>query len=225
MKRIVRSPYGEWMPAKIQIKGDKVRVSPKGKQPVVILRKNTPKTLRPGTWEVQFNESKKSINNWKPIKGVFRAKVQKFASKEDEAPMPKIYRRTNQYGHEYEVEEFVTILEIVDGEAKGATLTYNLPFKFDYDEEEIDGNVKRTLQIAGRGKATDKLEEFLRVNGVWNKTLPYKDNPLPMLEKVILSEAKEFNVQVEKGWVSSIYASDLPDEDTDFDGENAPWEE
>ena len=80
--------------------------------------------------------------------------------------------------------------------------------------------------MKGYGKATDRLEEFLIVTGVNDFKFPYKDNPLPMLQKAILHKGETFSVQMENGWVTAMYQSNLPTEDTDFDGESdPPWEE
>ncbi|MHA2220154.1 MAG: hypothetical protein ACXACY_30095 [Candidatus Hodarchaeales archaeon] len=226
MKRIIRSAYGDWIPAKIQIKGSKVRVSPKGKSPIIIHRRGVPRSLKPGNWFVQLHTKKKLINDWKPIKGLYEAKVKEFSARENEPPRPKTYDRTTPEGHPYQVQDFTVILEILSKDAKGATITYNVPFKFDYDEEDYKEKTRRTLQIAGRGKRSDALEEFLRITGVFNSVLPYKDNPLPLLQKAILKEDRKFNVQIEKGWVSAIYPSMNVEEDTDFDGgDTAPWED
>ena len=72
----------------------------------------------------------------------------------------------------------------------------------------------------------DAVESFNELAEVFDIDFPYKDNPLPMLQKAILAKAATFRGQMENGWITSLYKANMPTEDTDFTGDDeAPWEE
>ena len=233
MKRGKGSSFGDWVQANVQRKGNKARIQTKPNGSYTVLNK-FPKNLPSGLISVQFNREKREVNSFKPLNGVYKFKTKDFARKEGKPPVPA--PKTDQWGNDYH--QFIAVLEIIDkttidegnglgevraGKFHGCVVPYILRYKFEPIIIEKDGKEVQALGTSGYGKHTEQLEQYLQVNGVWEITFPYKDNALPMILKAILSKEKVFQGQMEKGWITSLYSSSVPTEDTDF--EETPWKE
>jgi len=57
------------------------------------------------------------------------------------------------------------------------------------------------------------LQGFLEACGVWDQDIPFSDNVLPTLQKMILVEGKVFGLTIKDGWVDSIM--ELPNQTTE----------
>jgi len=214
MKRGKGSSFGDWITASVQRKGNKARIQTKPNGSYIVLNK-FPKNLPNGLLSIQFNREKREVNAFKPINGVYKFKTKDFARKEGKPPIPTF--KTDQWGNEYH--QFIAVLEIQDDEKfDGCIVPYILRYKFEPIIIEKDGKEVQALGTSGYGKHTERLEQYLQVAGVWDITFPYKDNALPMILKAVLQKEKTFQGSIEKGWITSLYSSSVPDEDTDFDG-------
>ena len=110
---------------------------------------------------------------------------------------------------------FTVILVISSPEnLKGVEVPYFLRNRF---TEEKDDEGKSWVGI-GKGKHGDNLLKFLRLTGVEERgPMPFKSNPLPMVEKRIMHEPKEFGFTISDGWVDNVFP--LSDSDSlEWDG-------
>jgi hypothetical protein len=82
-----------------------------------------------------------------------------------------------------------------------------------------------------KSKYTPMLIEFCDVTGVWERgVMPYKDNVLPLIEKRVMHEDKEFQFLMKGGWVDSFIPIDSPEseelpDDTEEESEDNTAEE
>jgi hypothetical protein len=190
--------------AKVQMSGDKTKIKvtfeETGKE---LVTTDFPKNMRAGKWYVTLDSNNKKVFGYRPVNGLFVGKVQKFVAREGEVPTPKTH-----IGSDWSYQFFVVVLEITKGENKGLTIPCMLRYHF--GEAEDDG--KSVVAYShGKSKYTPMLREFCDVTGVWEKgVMPYKDNVLPLIEKRILHEDKEFQFVIKQGWVDSFIQLDQP---------------
>lgn len=220
MKRGQGTGFGDWVKANVQRKGKKARIQLKREGEFTVLNK-FPENLPTGVSSIQFNQQKREVNAFKPINGLFEFTTEKFSHKEGKPPVPT--HKVDNWGND--VYQFVAILKILNDKTFGdCSVPYILHAKFEPVLIERDGKEVQALGTAGYGKRTEELENYLQVTGVWDRNFQYKDNPLPMLQKAILEVGATFQGQMENGWITSLYASSKPAEDSDFDGgDTAPW--
>ena len=221
--------------ATVQIKENKVGIKfdPVDGQssipPIVISRDNAPEQLSPGRWVVTMNPDRTKILRITPVNGVFRGRVEKFASREGEKPSPITRTITAKDGSTYTVRGFTTIIKITQGPYAGLTVPYYLSYNF--VEDFING--KSLVGFKARGSRTVALMEFCDITGAWRKgEMKYSDNILPTLEDRILKEGVEFEFVMRDGYIISLYniegeERDEGEEESPFtlEEENLPWEE
>jgi hypothetical protein len=188
----------------------KVTLKPteEGAKPVsyVIEKEDCPEYVRSGMYMVNLSGDGKKMYSIRPITGMAKFRVKQFMAKKDAEPAPKTVN--GKFGPYM---TFAVEFEIVEGENKGMTIPGSYPFDFIESMEEVPGkgtlpvlNVKKKQKSPGN----DRLWELLEVSGVISLVMPYKENPLPMLQKHMLHQAKVFTGAYKDGWMTSLFASE-----------------
>ena len=190
--------------ATVKVAGDKSKVKlifdEDGKELVVT---EFPKEIRPGKWYITLDSNNKKIFSFRPVNGLFVGKVQKFVARNDEPPTPQTH-----IGKDWSYKFFTILLEITKGDNKGIVVPCMLRYHF--AEAEEDGKSVVAYDHP-KSKYTPMLIEFCECAGVWNKgVMPYKDNILPLLEKRVMHEDKEFQFIMKNGWCDSFIPMDTP---------------
>jgi len=205
-------------------------------KPLVIKRENCPDNLKPGDWYIGLSANKDTIRSWRPVNGMFKAKVQKFTSQPDKPPVPQVHP---QWDYQY----FTVLFELIaPNDVKGCIVPNNYRYHFgEFNDEDGKSIVGYTHN---KSKYTPQLVDFLEATGAWDRgAIAYKDNILPIVEKRILKADRVINLVLKDGWVNTIFATDEttessgtpkeePDlDDEDFDGgetetsDDLPWDE
>lgn len=208
----------------------------------VIKKDKCPAYVQSGKWVTRLSAKGDEMYGISPINGRFRGKVLKFSAQQGKDPAPYTTTITSQDKKTYSFEVFSVVLEITKGKCKGMPISYRLNYNF----AEAEGGIVGIGHL--KSKYTRALERFLDVTGAWDRgEMKYADNVLPAFEKRILRAAKEFDIQMQDGWVDALYSladveeETLPKEEdegnaskTESDDENAeefidpnelPWEE
>lgn len=205
--------------AKVRMSGEKVEVLFKDTtKPIRLSRENCPDYTKAGELYVNMNAEGDTIIGLHPVNGMYRAKFSRFYSRENEVPAPQekpggTFQRKDGKGS-FTVKpflQFTPIMKITDEKYKGMEVVDYLRYMFVEDE---DGNV----MIKGGGKPAERLEAFLRVNGVLDSVLEYSDNILPRLSKKIKANGETFMVLIKDGNLQDYM--ELPSDDPDEDDEN-----
>lgn len=171
-----------------------------------------PSNIRPGEWNVSINGNRSKVISLGVWVGDYVGKVKEFAHSKDQPPKPK----PEQNGID---SRFYVILEVTEGPAAGMTATLGLKFWFTMLEKEIQGKTREVLALEEHPKAFKNyplLEAFMKVTGLFSTPLPYKDNPLPMMEKTILRIGNTFGFTVENGWANNLYPIQLDEDGAPF---------
>jgi hypothetical protein len=196
--------------AKVEIKGVKVRVSLKPETEgekvtsYVLEKENCPETVREGTFIVNLAGDGKKMHSIRPINGVDKFKVKEFMAQKDKEPAPKTHE--GKFGP---YQTFAVTFEIVEGPRAGMTVPGSYPFDFVQDHDDVPGKgVQEVLGVKKKSKSpgNDRLWELLDVSGAGKHQVPYKENPLPTLQKIMLREAKVFSGSYKDGWMTSLFA-------------------
>jgi hypothetical protein len=209
--------------AKVEISksGKSVRVTFLGddKKEYIVKKDKCPSTVQAGTWAVRMSGDGQKLMNIRPISGVYKGKVVKFAKQGDEAPAP----RTNEkWGYQY----FTILIEITDPE-KVRGMEVPAIFRYYFGEMVDDGGNHVVGYTKLGSKYAPLLSDFMDASGAWDKgPMKYKDNVLPWIEKRILEADKEFQFVMKDSWLDSFIL-----EDVDYEGslvlpeEEIPWDE
>jgi hypothetical protein len=230
-KTVAGGSFGSWLTAKVSFNPDKTKVRVVDKETAkeyILSAKNVPAKLTSGEWVINLSEDKKEVTNYRPVNGMFKGKVIKFAAAEGEKPAPKtksVSFKKDGKNIEYDYLYFTAMIQITEGACKGIEIPYVL--RYNFVENDEDG--KAVVAIKGKGKYSLALDEFLDVTGAWERgAMKWSDNVLPMFEKRILSEDRIFSFVIKKGWIDSFFAADAPSSEPDPDEEpddlNPPFE-
>jgi hypothetical protein len=169
-----------------------------------------PEKLFEGRWNVQLNSDKTEVFSFHPFSGSYQGKVLKFASKEGEPP--QFWESKGQYP-----DWMFTVILVITSPEKFAGIEVPYFPRHRFTEEQADDG-KSYIGI-GKGKHGDNLLKFLRLCDVEKQgPMPYKANPLPMIEKRILHNDKEFGFTIEGGYVSGLFPLSNSDS-LEWDGE------
>ena len=140
-----------------------------------------------------------------------KGKFSSFTTGEDDIPVP--IEKEGKFGSYLACVALLTL----GGEYKGMVQPMFLYYKF----AEYEGN----LVVKGTGRSSDMLQSFLEATGVWDQDIPFSDNVLPTLQKMILVESKAFGITIKDGWVDSIMELPPQDDEPSDDFEIADVEE
>ena len=180
----------------INKEGNKFKVTFEDGFSKVFEKGDCPDAMKKGNWFVTLLAEGDGVMGLRPINAMCKGKFSHFVANEDDVPVP--IEKEGKYGPYL---AFIALLNL-GGEYKGMVQPFFLYYKF----SEYDGN----LVIKGSGRSTDMLQSFLEACGVWDQDIPFSDNVLPTLQKMILVENKVFGLTIKDGWVDSIM--ELPDQ-------------
>lgn len=175
---------------KIVSEGGAEIIFPIGKVPPYV------KNIERGTFIVTMAEDNSEVIGVRPVSGVYKVGVERFAGDPERPPAPRINPKwNNQY--------FVVILTITEGNYVGMQIPFSLAYNF-APYTNPDG-IDEVAYTKPQSKGTKLLDEFLTATGCWEDgPIPYSDNVLPEIAKRILTKRKEFNVVLKDGWVETI---------------------
>ena len=163
---------------------------------------SSPSATRKGNWFVTLMADDEEILGLRPINAMCKAKFSNFVAGEDGIPAP--FEKKSERGNIYLA--FVALLNL-GGEYKGMVQSLFLGYKF----VEYEGSTV----LKGSGRWVDNLQSFLEAGGIWDQDIPFSDNLLPTIQKMLLIENKVFGLAIKNGFVDSIM--ELPDQESESD--------
>lgn len=178
-----------------------------------------------GDWAFQMNGKKDQIYTCYPANGLYHVKFMDFAVTKGEAlPAPQLHRggtvKKGKDGSTYtdmDYQYMIANLKNMDGDYAGVTFPYFLRYYF--KKMEVEG--QSIAGIYGEGKRYgDQLIEFMEVFGGFDYgPMPYKDNLLPDIMKLLLRADKIATLVMKDGNPDNLVGQ----EDTgDLDDLDAP---
>lgn len=179
-------------------------------------KEDCPDYIRAGTFLVSMSADGKKMYSMRPSAGVFKFKVKDFVAPKDKEPVPQTKTSQGKGGSgAFSYQTFMVNFEIVDGENKGMVVPGSFSYNFQEGKDEVLGKgIQSVAEISHpTSKFTATLIELLEVTGVMKKQIPWKENLLPLLQKMMLKEDRIFSGSVKKGWIDSLFA----DESVDFE--------
>lgn len=186
----------------------KVTVEPAedGAKPKVFVleKENCPAYVRSGMFMVNVSGDGTKLYSLRPKEVVAKAKVKEFVAQKDKEPAPKTTQ--GKFGA---YQTFTVSFQIVDGKFAGMEVPGSFPYDFVPGQEDIPGKgMQETVSLKKKkdSKHNQRLVELLTVTGVIKQTLPWKENLLPMLQRLMLKADKTFSIAVKEGWVDALYA-------------------
>jgi hypothetical protein len=148
----------------------------------------------------------------RPNDGSVVLNFDRFSAKKDELPQPKIQKGgPREYnGKKWFAKDklvFTAIFKIVSKKYKTMEVPYVLDYTFRQWEDTTD------VVIPMGNKKCDQVIEFLKLCG-WDEeadSIPWSDNVLPFLEKVLRVKQKPILAVLKNGWIDSIseFSNDL----------------
>ena len=157
---------------------------------------SSPSATCKGNWFVTLMADDEEILGLRPVNAMCKGKFSNFVAGEDDIPAPGEYE--GKFGKYL---AFTALLNL-GGEYKGMVQSMFLAYKF----AEYDG----ITVIKGSGRWVDNLQAFLEAGGIWDQDIPFSDNVLPTIQKMLLVESKVFGLAIKDGFVDSIM--ELPDQ-------------
>lgn len=135
-----------------------------------------------------------------PSSGEYHVRFVEFASTED-VPCwtEKIGKGKRPYQYAF------PILEITDGHWKGCRVRGVIYNNFGLDPDD------NCLTIMGSGKGSDNLEDFCVSVGFEYWTVPYTENPLPLIQECALEKSEVFSIILVGGGIEN-YIPNLDDD-------------
>ena len=193
MKRVSSSELKKGKATIVENKeGNKFKVTFEDGFAKVFDKSDCPDATKKGNWFVTLTSEGDGIMGLRPNNAMCKAKFSQFVAGEDDIPVP--FLKESKFGGD-DYLAFIALLSL-GGEYKGMVQPFFMIYKF----AEYDGN----LVIKGTGRSADMLQGFLEACGVWDQDIPFSDNVLPTLQKMILVESKVFGLTIKDGWVDSI---------------------
>ena len=203
-----RAKYGPRGLAKVTVTDEKIKVQfEETRDTFEVFREDAPEyKITDGKYIVSMDSDCMKIMNIIPPKGTYFGRFSHFWHKQDELP---IYRSVaaktgrKKDGGSFFVPshlEFTAVFSITSKDYEGFEVPYIMWYCFEpgkIDPFESD--------IVGKGR--QKVEDFLMAAGfdVLTDSIPYSENVLPELEKMVLSKKAEVAITINLGgWVDDI---------------------
>ena len=169
-----------------------------------------PTWAKSGKWFVGLSESKDKINTIRPVEGKFLWHFVKFAAAKDSPPVYDHKQATytiKKTGKPFSVDllQFKAVLEVVDGPYEGLQVTLPGLLYKNLDQRSRGagfsvGDDGLTI-ITGGDKNVQDLLRFMSVTGAMEVDMPFSDNLLPALERIIQNKDRSFWASLVNGWL------------------------
>jgi len=197
----------------LQIAGDKVIITMNDKRYEDVSKASLPEGVVSGEqYSIRLSGDGTELWSIRPVQASVVVMFEKFAGKKDEIPQPTIQKGgPREYqGKKWFAEDklvFTAILKVVSKRYKGMEIPYIMDYTFRQYEDTTD-----TIIPYGSKKKQQVLD-FLKFFG-WDAeidAIPYSDNVLPFLAKLLQSKGVKLLATVDKGYISNLspYDSDL----------------
>lgn len=211
MKFVPNEPnFGPSGPASINVIGRQLQVIFDEKNEVVNLPLEAlPPDSVPGKlpknkkYFVSVSGDRQKLSAFRPWEGSFIAEFVELKKKPGQPPLHEFPRERVGQGpngpYNKDWQEFTAILRIAEPPYTGLIVTTKLRYYFGMDEEGL-------TTIKGEGKHSQFLGRFLEVavGDLEKIKIPFSDNILPQLEKLLLERHRSFLIVMSKGWVDSF---------------------
>lgn len=200
--RYQRGPSGK---ATVRVNRDTVTILMRNGDSFEVSRENAPKHIKSGKnlW-VSMSTNLETLYGAHPANGTVICEFVRFLAKEGMPPQPKhdSGTRHSKDGRTFPYDEwrFTVILRIVEGEYAGMEFVASLQYLF---REDDSGDAAIDI----KGKAGEMLVSFLEVGlgmSIDEIRIPFSDNVLPKLEKMLKREHQFFQVVLKDGWPDSF---------------------
>lgn len=215
--RLVKEEGGSYIQGNgvVQINGEKVVITMEdtGRTFTDLMKDDLPEGVVSGeTYSIRLSADGTDLYSIRPIEASVVVRFEKFASQKDMPPMPKLQKGGPREwnGKKWNAPDklvFTAVLKIVSKRYRGMEIPYIMDYTFrqweDTNETAIPYGKKRQNQVL----------EFLKLFG-WDDeedNIPYSDNVLPFLEKLLKAKNTKVLASIKKGYIETIspYDDDL----------------
>ena len=164
---------------------------------------------RKQNWFIRISGDGKKIWNIRPADGVYEMDFTGFFALEGQVPTVYEDTKIGFNGESYVDRSFTPEYEIVGPKCKGFTVPLYLKAKFrNYDG--VLGTYGKTDNVK-----TQDLLNWVKCHGLDGVEIPYVDNPLPSMMKIILrGNQKRIHARLEDGYVQNFFAANAPASET-----------
>lgn len=155
-------------------------------------------------YSVLVDGTRTKLNGFCPYEGSYTCEFLEFKKKPGQPPMHDYPRNRVGQGpngpYAKDWQEFTAILRILEEPYTGLLVSTKLRYYFGIDEETGNAVIK------GEGKHSQKLGRFIEVAcGDFEKVvIPFSDNVLPPLERLLQEQHRPFLIVMSKGFVDSF---------------------
>lgn len=155
-------------------------------------------------YSVLIDGTRTKLNGFHPNDGSYTCEFLEFKKKPGQPPMHDFPRNRVGQGpngpYAKDWQEFTAILRIVEEPFTGLLVSVKLRYYFGIDEETQQAVIK------GEGKHSQFLGRFIEVAcGDFEKVqIPFSDNILPALERLLQAAHRPFLIVMSKGFVDSF---------------------
>jgi hypothetical protein len=212
MPVVIGSGSGKSGLAEFSVLSDKVRVHLDGKTYEIFSEDAPalPPNLKKGF--VKMNAEGTVIWSVAPPPGTYFVQLVRFTAKKDMPPTAymspeKTFSKGSKTGVIPAQLMFTAQFDVMAGAYKGLTASMSLAYAFKPFDERSANPVAMIM-----GNGIKKLENFLALTGMdfMLDDIPWSDNVLPALEKMLVSRKKVASAEVgDKGWINELSA--IPD--------------
>jgi len=184
---------------------------------VILPPESCPDNLVQGYFYVTMSGDKTELYRFHPATGSFKARFKEFYAEEGKKPAPKTYTNTFK-GKEIVQDKFLAFIEIAEGKLEGIEVPYSGHYNITKGmvNPEINKPEMAYSKDLSRSHHTARLHAFLNAIGLFGQEpIPYRDNMLPLIQKVALQKKKVFTVIIDNGFVENfiVEGADEGDED------------
>lgn len=155
-----------------------------------------------------------------PVSGQVELKVKEFVAREGEKPAPQTNTKA-QWPYTY----FGVLFEVVEPKKyAGMTIYSQVRYFFGPATIEIGGVMREVAAVqVTKSRHSQFLDNFMLATKANTVPIPWSDNVLPKLEKIVLRNDTTFAAILKDGWIDTIIPPDI-NEDVADDWADEPEE-
>jgi len=160
-----------------------------------------------GTYRVTLSTDGSKLFGLVPAKGTYIVRYDGMAVKEGELPSPKLIkggqRKRKDGKGTWDAPDylaFTVLLRIASKICKGMTI----PLQLNYTFEQYRDSDETVIPLGT--KAFERTANFLQTAGMdfTTDSIPFSDNVLPFIDKLLLGRNKKFQVTIKNGYVEDV---------------------
>lgn len=190
----------------VQVNGDRASITIDDRTFSDFAKDDIPEGVVSGEqYSIRLSADGSQIFSLRPNQGSFVVVFDKFAAQKDMPPQPKIQKGGPREfnGKKWEAKDklvFTAVLKIASKRGRGM----EVPFIMDYTFKQWENTEDTVIPMGSKRK--NQVIDFLKLFG-WDENedvIPYSDNVLPFLEKLLRAKGKKVLVTVKNGYVTEI---------------------